>query len=224
MQARAWVATSAALCIQAYLSEAGVDFTDCFERAELIERFRSVKLERSVTDVEQIKAKANAAFKRESYEYAVRLYTEASLAALALFDVDPGRGRSLLVRPCQARAAPSRPGASPELSPRRAKVQLLSNRARAYLELRMPLVAMEDAQQCLQLDPSFIKAYQRLAAAHSALGRCGAYPALPAPCVALLVPSGGRRLARLLPRRPLRAACLCLPSRARGWVDPTSSD
>ncbi len=100
MSVGAWVATSAALCIQAYLSEAGVDFTDCFERAELIERFRSVKLERSVTDVEQIKAKANAAFKRESYEYAVRLYTEASLAALALFDVDPGRGRSLLVRPC----------------------------------------------------------------------------------------------------------------------------
>ena len=161
-----------------------MDFTDCFERAELIERFRSVKLERSVTDVEQIKAKANAAFKRESYEYAVRLYTEASLAALALFDVDPGRGRSLLVRRCQARAAPSRPGASPELSPRRAKVQLLSNRARAYLELRMPLVAMEDAQQCLQLDPSFVKAYHRLAAAHSALGRCGAYPAPPAPCAA----------------------------------------
>ena len=77
-----------------------MDFTDCFERAELIERFRSVKLERSVTDVEQIKAKANAAFKRESYEYAVRLYTEASLAALALFDMDSGRGRSLLVRPC----------------------------------------------------------------------------------------------------------------------------
>ena len=104
--------------MQAYLSAAGVDFSDCFERAELIERFLSVKLERSVTDVEQIKAKANAAFKRESYEYAVRLYSEASLAALALFDVDPGRGRSLLVRPCQARAAPSRPGASPELSPR----------------------------------------------------------------------------------------------------------
>ena len=46
----------------------------------------------------------------------------------------------------------------------------------------MPLVAMEDAQQCLQLDPSFVKAYHRLAAAHSALGRCGAYPAPPAPC------------------------------------------
>ena len=46
----------------------------------------------------------------------------------------------------------------------------------------MPLVAMEDAQQCLQLDPSFFKAYHRLAAAHSALGRCGAYPAPPAPC------------------------------------------
>ena len=172
------------MCIQAYLSAAAVDFSDCFERAELIERFRSVKLERSVTEVEQIKAKANAAFKRESYEYAARLYTEASLAALALFDVDPGRGHSLLVRPCQARAAPSRPGASPELSPRRAKVPLLSNRARAYLELRMPLVAMEDAQQCLQLDPSFVKAYHRLAAAHTALGRCGAHPAPPAPCAA----------------------------------------
>lgn len=106
------------ICIQAYLSAAAVDFSDCFERAELIERFRTVQLERSVTDVEQMKAKANAAFKRESYEYAVRLYTEASLAALALFGVDPGRGRSLLVRPCHARTHPSRPITSSEWSPR----------------------------------------------------------------------------------------------------------
>ena len=82
--------------------------------------------------------------------------------------------------------APPHPVPAPRLSSHRAcaKVQLLSNRARAYLELRMPLVAMEDAQQCLQLDPSFVKAYHRLAAAHSALGRCGAYPAPPAPCAA----------------------------------------
>ena len=53
-----------------------------------------------------MKTKANAAFKRESYEYAVRLYTEASLAALALIGVDPGRGRSLLVRPCHALPCP----------------------------------------------------------------------------------------------------------------------
>ena len=210
---------------QAYLCAAAVDFSDCFERAELIERFRTVQLERSVTDVEQMKAKANAAFKRESYEYAVRLYTEASLAALALFGVDPGRGRSLLVRPCHAR--PAHPVPSHRLSGRRAyaKVQLLSNRARAYLELCMPLAAMEDAQQCLQLDPSFVKAYHRLAAAHTALGRCGAYPAPRA-----ATPRGGNTLgdlplppgtpsrspsprrhhsARLLPRRLLRAACLC---------------
>ena len=107
-------AKSAALCIQAYLSAAAVDFSDCFERAELIERFRTVQLERSVTDVEQMKAKANAAFKRESYEYAVRLYTEASLAALALFGMDPDRGRSLLVRPCHAHAHPPIPSRSPE--------------------------------------------------------------------------------------------------------------
>lgn len=210
---------------QAYLCAAAVDFSDCFERAELIERFRTVQLERSVTDVEQMKAKANAAFKRESYEYAVRLYTEASLAALALFGVDPGRGRSLLVRPCHAR--PAHPVPSHRLSGRRAcaKVQLLSNRARAYLELCMPLVAMEDAQQCLQLDPSFVKAYHRLAAAHTALGRCGACPApraatarggntlgdLPLPPgTPSRSPSPRRRhSARLLPRRLLRAACLC---------------
>ena len=74
--------------------------------------------------------------------------------------------------------APTHPVPSHRLSGRRAcaKVQLLSNRARAYLELCMPLAAMEDAQQCLQLDPSFVKAYHRLAAAHTALGRCGAYP------------------------------------------------
>ena len=186
---------------QAYLCAAAVDFSDCFERAELIERFRTVQLERSVTDVEQMKAKANAAFKRESYEYAVRLYTEASLAALALFGVDPGRGRSLLVRPCHAR--PAHPVPSHRLSGRRAcaKVQLLSNRARAYLELCMPLVAMEDAQQCLQLDPSFVKAYHRLAAAHTALGRCGACPAPQQP-----LPAAATRLATSLCLRGPQAA------------------
>ena len=111
------------------------------------------------------------------------------------------------------------------MSPRRAKVQLLSNRARAYLELRMPLVAMEDAQQCLQLEPSFVKAYHRLAAAHSALGRCGAYPApsgtLCSPSLSRVVAAAWRAFCLC---RPLRAACLCLPSRTRGWVDPTSSD
>lgn len=166
------------MCVQAYLSAAAVDYSDCFERAELIQRFRTVQLERSITDVEQMKAKANAAFKRESYAYAVRLYTEAFLAALALFGVDPGRGRSLLVRPCHAHSThPFRPAA--EWHCIRVKVQLLSNRARAYLEMCMPLAAMEDAQQCLQLDPSFVKAYHRLAAAHTALGRCGATPGAP---------------------------------------------
>ena len=38
----------------------------------------------------------------------------------------------------------------------------------------MPLAAMEDAEQCLQLDPNFVKAHHRLAAAHTALGRCDA--------------------------------------------------
>ena len=89
---------------------------------------------------------------------------------------------------------PAHPVPSHCLSGRRAyaKVQLLSNRARAYLELCMPLAAMEDAQQCLQLDPSFVKAYHRLAAAHTALGRCGAYPAPRA-----ATPRGGNTLGDL---------------------------
>eukprot|EP00908_Phaeocystis_cordata_P017548 Transcript_28903.p1 GENE.Transcript_28903~~Transcript_28903.p1 ORF type:complete len:671 (-),score=175.50 Transcript_28903:189-2201(-) len=132
--------------VKAYLSAARVDFSDCFERTELIERFRAVQLERQVTDVEQMKAKANAAFKRQSYEYAVRMYTDAVLATDALHAVDQSRARSL-------------------------QVQLLSNRSRAYMELGIPLAAMEDAERCLQLDPAFLKAYHRLAAAHTSLRR-----------------------------------------------------
>ena len=147
--------------VKAYLSAARVDFSDCFERTELIERFRAVQLERQVTDVEQMKAKANAAFKRQSYEYAVRMYTDAVLATDALHAVDQSRARSL-------------------------QVQLLSNRSRAYMELGIPLAAMEDAQRCLQLDPAFLKAYHRLAAAHTSLRRCAprpAHPSLPRRCV-----------------------------------------
>ena len=95
--------------------------------------------------------------------------------------------------------APTHPVPSHRLSGRRAcaKVQLLSNRARAYLELCMPLAAMEDAQQCLQLDPSFVKAYHRLAAAHTALGRCGAYPTHTPPLEHPL-PAAATRLANCL--------------------------
>ena len=77
----------------------------------------------------------------------------------------------------------------------------MSNRSRAYLELHMPLAAMQDAQQALQLDPNFVKAYHRLAAAYTSLGRCT--PCIP--CIPLhpLHPPRPRRLCRLcrlLPR------------------------
>lgn len=132
--------------VKAYLTERHVDHADCFEKTELIARFRSVQLSEKVADVERIKAKANAAFKRQSFEYAVRLYTDATLAAFALDAVDATRARGLLVT-------------------------LLSNRARAYSELVMPRAALDDAQQCLRLDPTFVKGYHRLAAAQVALGR-----------------------------------------------------
>ena len=50
-------------------------------------------------------------------------------------------------------------------------VQLLSNRAAAYLELRLPVPAMADARHCIALDPGFVKGHLRLAAAYEALGR-----------------------------------------------------
>lgn len=48
---------------------------------------------------------------------------------------------------------------------------LLSNRAAAYMKLRQHALALEDAQECLQLRPSFYKAYSRCASALLALGR-----------------------------------------------------
>ena len=130
--------------VKAYLNAAGVDFSDCFERCELIERFRAVRIKSERTVVERMKAKANAAFRRHSLEYAVRQYTDAALAACALHDAAEARHFIVL---------------------------LLANRSQALLMLQLPARALRDAQNCVRLEPSYVKGHARLAAACLALGR-----------------------------------------------------
>ena len=120
---------------KAYLSARGIDFSDCFERSELLERFQSVKLSCERGAIEKAKLKANAAFKRKSHAYAIRLYTEAIGAACKLQQFDDAAARKL----CAV---------------------LLTNRSFAYLQLQMPRRALRDAHHSATLDPDYIKAHE----------------------------------------------------------------
>ena len=80
--------------VKAFLTQHHVDISGIFERSELLDRFNTLRLEESLSHVDRLKARANAAFRRGSTAYSVRLYTEAALAALALHD-DPS-GNTLL--------------------------------------------------------------------------------------------------------------------------------
>ena len=125
------------------LNAANVDYSDCFELTELTARFDAVRLQAQQSRVGVLKAKANAAFKRRSFAFAVRLYTEALVAAHAM-------------------AAESRD---------QLLVPLLSNRSACYLRLGLPQPALADAERCVQLDAAFLKGLHRLAAANQQLGR-----------------------------------------------------
>ncbi|AYU77941.1 Calcineurin-like phosphoesterase family protein [Leishmania donovani] len=48
---------------------------------------------------------------------------------------------------------------------------LLCNRAFAYLKLELPGAALVDAQEAIEIDPGFVKAYYRKASAHLLLGK-----------------------------------------------------
>ncbi|CAG9572398.1 putative serine/threonine protein phosphatase type 5 [Leishmania major strain Friedlin] len=48
---------------------------------------------------------------------------------------------------------------------------LLCNRAFAYLKLELPGAALVDAQEAVEIDPGFVKAYYRKASAHLLLGK-----------------------------------------------------
>ena len=74
--------------VKKYLQDAGVDTNDLLERADWIEKFNSVRIGEETAAIEKAKAKANAAYGRRSFEFAVRLYTEAALAACALHELD----------------------------------------------------------------------------------------------------------------------------------------
>ena len=63
--------------MRAALRAAKIDCSDCFELDELRARFHSALSLRAVGQVERLRLKANGAFKRASYELAIRLYTHA---------------------------------------------------------------------------------------------------------------------------------------------------
>ena len=107
----------------------------------LTARFEAVRLFQQ-SRVDALKAKANAAFKRRSFAFAVRLYTDALVAAHAM-------------------EAESR---DPLLVP------LLSNRSSCYLRLGLPQPALIDAERCVELDAASLKGLHRLAAANQQLG------------------------------------------------------
>ena len=131
---------------KAFLSTNGVDFSDCFERCDLLERFAQVRISVERTAISRAKTKANAAFRRQSLEYAVRQYTDAALMSCALHPFDAAEAIRYVVL-------------------------LLANRSQALLQLSLPTRALRDAQQCVRLDPSYVKGHARLAAACLALGQ-----------------------------------------------------
>ena len=126
------------------LAENGVDISDIFEKGDLLARFNQFRITQCSFISERAKAKANLAFKRRSFAYAVRLYTEAALKACALHSIDATSARNVLVL-------------------------LLGNRAASYLALQMPARAEADAAQCTVLDPLYVKGFVRRAAACMAM-------------------------------------------------------
>ena len=122
-----------------FLDERKVDYSDCFERNELLQRFASVKINVDKAIIEKAKMKANGAFKRQSHAASVRLYTEA------------------LALTCKLHASDEE-GATARMA------LLLANRSIAICSL-LSTAALEDAQLCVHLDAKFMKGHARLAAA-----------------------------------------------------------
>jgi hypothetical protein len=131
---------------KAFLEAKGVDYSDCFEKCDLLARFAAIKVSAERNKIERAKAKANGAFKRQSHACAVRLYTDAIAQAFMLHSM-------------------SESGASSWLT------VLLANRAAAYLQLNLPRRALHDALLCVHLDGQFMKGHARVAAAYTALGK-----------------------------------------------------
>jgi len=130
--------------MRAALSAARVDFSDCFELDELRARYDSTITAKAVGEVESLRLKGNGAFKRASFEFAIRLYTRAIAGAEAL--PDPAKASELLG-------------------------PLLCNRSAAHRALRMPAQALADAQMAVRRAPTFARARVRHAQALHAVGR-----------------------------------------------------
>lgn len=63
--------------IKEQLAAARVDFSDCFEKSELVKRLRLHRKTEAAARVQEVKALANSAFLRGGYALAIRFYTEA---------------------------------------------------------------------------------------------------------------------------------------------------
>lgn len=132
--------------IKRFLSELKIDYSDCFEKSELTERYRMVHIEQQRAQINAMKERANAALKRRSFEFAVRLYTEAALACTHLHVEDVSHATSLLAL-------------------------VLANRSLAYIHLALPRRALIDAQHCVRLNPGYARGRARYAAAYVACER-----------------------------------------------------
>ena len=69
--------TMSAREIKERLAAARVDFSDCFEKSELVKRLRQHREAEAAERVQEVKALANSAFSRGGYALAIRFYTEA---------------------------------------------------------------------------------------------------------------------------------------------------
>jgi tetratricopeptide (TPR) repeat protein len=128
--------------IKEELAEAGVDFSDCFEKRDLAVRLEKHRLTVTEENVQEVKALANNAFSRAAYALAIRYYTEA--LALCEHDGNLQRAGSAL---------------------REVAAQLRSNRAIALLKMEQVQLARRDAEACTCTAPWFAKGYLRLASA-----------------------------------------------------------
>ena len=81
---------------KAFLEAKGVDYSDCFEKCDLLARFAAIKVSAERNKIERAKAKANGAFKRQSHACAVRLYTDAIAQAFMLHSMSESGASSWL--------------------------------------------------------------------------------------------------------------------------------
>jgi len=134
--------------IKEALTDAHVDFSDCFEKSELVARLQSHIAQENADTVLKAKACANESYSRGSYALAVRHYDNAL--------------------GCLKAASHHAPLTADE---RLLAAQVHSNRSLAQLRLGQVHAALADARVCVAVCLDFPKGYLRLANALAAHAR-----------------------------------------------------